>query len=157
MKDNFTWATGNHQIKTGGEFRAYRSDAVVENLFAGQYVFPNVAGFVAGRPVQLVVQVGNPLIPLSSNIFAAFIQDDWRATSTLTLNLGVRYDYTDSTIPEISSGEILDFGGDFLPLQGREIRRSAATRTTWRLGWGSCGRQVPNRRSTGGLASITTR
>ena len=84
------------------------------------YVFPNVAGFVAGRPVQLVVQVGNPLIPLSSNIVAAFIQDDWRPTSTLTLNLGVRYDYTDSTIPEISSGEILDFGGDFLPLQGRE-------------------------------------
>jgi hypothetical protein len=120
MKDNFTWAAGNHQIKMGGEFRAYRSDAVVENLFAGQYVFPNVAGFVAGRPVQLVVQVGNPLIPLSSNIVAVFIQDDWRPTSTLTLNLGVRYDYTDSTIPEISSGEILDFGGDFLPLQGRE-------------------------------------
>ena len=120
LKNHFTWAIGDHQLKLGGEFRAYRSEAVVENLFAGQYIFPAVPLFVFGRPAVLVVQVGNPLIPLSSNIVAGFVQDDWRPTSTLTLNVGVRYDYMASTIPEISSGEVLDFGSDFLPLEGRE-------------------------------------
>jgi hypothetical protein len=120
LKDHFTWATGSHQLKMGGEFRAYRSDAFVENLFAGQYIFPAVPLFVAGRPAVLVVQVGDPNIPLSSNIAAGFIQDDWRPTSTLTLNIGLRYDYMDSKVPEITSGEVLDFGSDFLPLKGRE-------------------------------------
>ena len=120
LKDHFTWAVGNHQLKMGGEFRAYRSDAVVENLFAGQYIFPALPLFVAGRPAVLVVQVGNPDIPLRSNIVAGFVQDDWRPISTLTLNVGVRYDYMDSKVPAIASGEVLDFGSDFLPLKGRE-------------------------------------
>lgn len=35
----------------------------------------------------------NPQIDVTQNIWGAFVQDNWKATSRLTVNAGVRYDY----------------------------------------------------------------
>ena len=46
-------------------------------------------------PVQQVMVIGGAAevnIPL--DFYSGYVQDDWRATSKLTVNLGVRYDYT---------------------------------------------------------------
>ena len=51
------------------------------------------ADFLLAYPVS--ASIGTPL-DLGSRVhnYSAFAQDDWRATSRLTLNLGVRYEYT---------------------------------------------------------------
>jgi outer membrane receptor protein involved in Fe transport len=120
LKDNFSWIRGNHQFKAGGEARYYRSSAYVRINFSGTYTFPSVAAFIAGTPSRYTITLGNPDIPLSSNIAAGFIQDDWRPFRSLTLNFGVRYDYTDAKIPELVPGVVVDLGNEFLPLKGRE-------------------------------------
>lgn len=50
-----------------------------------------------GRPDRVTFALGDPNIKTSQNDFFFFVQDDWRVRSNLTLNLGVRYEY--STTP----------------------------------------------------------
>jgi len=54
--------------------------------------------FFAGLPFKTSVEVGNPTLQLHNWAYALFAQDDWRATRNLTINFGVRYEY--STVPQ---------------------------------------------------------
>ena len=53
--------------------------------------------FFAGLPFKSTLEVGNPTLHLHNWAYGAFFQDDWRATKNLTLNFGVRYEF--STVP----------------------------------------------------------
>ena len=46
--------------------------------------------FFAGDPFKASVQVGDPTRQIHNWAYGAFFQDDWRATKSLTLNLGLR-------------------------------------------------------------------
>ena len=65
---------------------------------AGQYQFFGVftnnpfADFLLGFPSVATSLTGDPLLHGLGYGVGAYIQDDWRVTSRLTLNLGVRYD-----------------------------------------------------------------
>ena len=107
-KVNYTWTTGAHSFKSGYEFQ--RIDTEVQDVnplygrdtYNGQFSRPagaaasnlyNLADFMLGLRAQYAlssVLVAN----LRRNMHFAYVQDDWRATSRLTLNLGVRYEYS---------------------------------------------------------------
>ena len=46
-------------------------------------------------PTQYTKNTGDPIVNLNNNIYAAFVQDQWRPADRLTINLGVRWDYED--------------------------------------------------------------
>jgi len=106
-----TQVKGNHNLKYGGEVRLIRVN-VWEARNAGQFNFnagmtqgpnPNAASSSAGFGFASFLLGtggnGNVLIQGWKNVasqsfyYAGYVQDDWRVTSRLTLNLGVRYDY----------------------------------------------------------------
>jgi hypothetical protein len=97
--DAMTFDRGRHHIKAGGELRAYRSDGY-NHLFArGQTVF---TGALTGHPVSDLL-LGFPTLSLlgvndnrqALRTWAAngFLQDDWRITPRVAVNLGVRYEF----------------------------------------------------------------
>ena len=99
VADTLTAQFGRHHVKTGGEFRHYQSDGL-NHLFArGQITF---AGAISGAPFADLL-LGYPtlsLLGVNDNPQAlrtwsvnAFAQDDWRLTSRLTVNAGVRYEF----------------------------------------------------------------
>ena len=49
--------------------------------------------FLAGVPATGVVFVGNPARQVNLGQYAAFVQDDWRLTPRLSVNLGLRWEY----------------------------------------------------------------
>jgi hypothetical protein len=105
--DNVTWSRKQHTIKMGGDWR--RMYAYAGNVFGssrlGRYTFngssavgKNVgvpfASFLLGYPDSTTVSdVLAPDMNGRGNAYAVYVQDDWKLTSSLTLNFGLRYEY----------------------------------------------------------------
>src|SRR6266403_889037 len=87
---------GKHSIKFGGAFE--RMFLQVEALTDpnGIWFFGNLKNFLTNVPSKFQGGIASSLTPrnLRQNIFGAYIQDDWRWKSNLTLNLGLRYEMT---------------------------------------------------------------
>jgi len=101
--DSVTMVRGNHQVKYGFEYRYSSNLDRLSQSPGGAFTFNNVAtggGNVksSSLPALLLgwVNAGSVLAtyPLHSrsDSYGAFVQDDWRVTPTLTLNLGLRWD-----------------------------------------------------------------
>jgi hypothetical protein len=107
-EDNLTWTHGTHSIHFGFEYFKYLMNDVYSGnqgdagsfAFTGQFTGntgtsggSGVADFLLGLPTS--VQEGTPFrFHLRNSLFGGFVQDNWRLTSHLTLNLGLRYEVT---------------------------------------------------------------
>jgi hypothetical protein len=100
--DNFTWVHGSHQVKFGGEVRTSYMNSTYPLYAGGLFSFNNdgsSTNTAVGSLVNLLL--GNvytasisdfETIHSIANSYALFIQDDWKATPRLTLNIGLRWD-----------------------------------------------------------------
>jgi len=100
--DTLTWTTGNHAFKFGADFvknQAVDGFAFNRNDPRGTIVYPaNLSGFarfLIGLPPSSVRYVNKvrPALDVSNWENGFFVQDDWKVRPSLTLNLGVRYEY----------------------------------------------------------------
>jgi len=96
--DNVSWArfgtrTGDHALKAGIQIKVFDSDGFFDSNFRGTYTFPTLAAFVAGAPTRFTQNQGDTNLARPNQIYGLYVQDDWRPTPSLTLNLGLRYDY----------------------------------------------------------------
>jgi len=105
--DNVSKVQGNHSIKVGVDFQRIRSSTEQPTEPRGAYTFngvytsqPGVTNTGLGAADFLTNNMNSAAI---SNLFntddvrwnrAVYGQDDWKASQRLTLNLGLRYDYT---------------------------------------------------------------
>lgn len=97
--DNVSLSYGPHQLKFGGDIRGPMRNIYLDvpSLrgtlnFDGNRTAIGLADFLLGYPSG--AQLSNPQVVDSRlKMFSGFIQDDWKATPKLTLNMGLRYDY----------------------------------------------------------------
>jgi Carboxypeptidase regulatory-like domain/TonB dependent receptor len=86
---------GKHAFKFGGEIIRDTSNPFVTMNAKGLIRFHDLESFLTGNvnPGSLI-QAGDPQRYLHDYSYAAFVQDDWRVTPRLIVNLGVRYELT---------------------------------------------------------------
>ena len=92
-----TKVAGAHQVSFGGEYERTRIDAndysytPGDNTFNGQRSGNALSDFFLGLPSQFFQDNGRTFY-LRENRFNMFVQDDWKISKTLTLNIGVRWE-----------------------------------------------------------------
>ena len=100
--DYVSYLRGKHAIKFGGEIRhngvdvgAYGGSKGLIRFSGGNALSAStpLEDFLAGFPSTATIQLGSPQRHLTTEDYALSVQDDWHATSKLTVNLGLRYDY----------------------------------------------------------------
>jgi len=117
-KLNFSKVIGRHSLKTGYELAAIRTEILDVNplygqdTYNGQFSKPtcaelgqaagcsiasdstsyNLADFMFGLPSS--VNLGNNFVSnLRQQVHSLYVQDDWRVTSKLTVNAGLRWEF----------------------------------------------------------------
>ncbi len=101
--DHVSYTAGKHSLKFGGELHRDEVNGGAFGNARGSITFLGgvalaastpLEDFFAGDPFKASVQVGNPSRQIHNWAYGAFFQDDWRATRNLTLNLGLRYEFS---------------------------------------------------------------
>jgi hypothetical protein len=135
--------SGRHTIDFGGSF--VRNTFVTDNQSGRQVAFtslqtsnfaPNtgaaLASYVLGLPESAARIFGSSEGDMSGNAYSFYVQDTFRATQKLTLNLGLRYDYAAPMVNKIGSGTFIFETGQYVwdqpnPITGEppNIRRGA--------------------------------
>jgi hypothetical protein len=128
--DNVTLIRGRHMMKTGfnilrqqmNTFYAGNNGRIGFMEYSGQFTAPSSAqsqlgwsdsDFFLGLPSRLGRGLSSGTWGHRKTIWGFYFQDDWRVSSTLTLNLGLRWEYHTPLV------EVKDRQSNFEPYSGK--------------------------------------
>jgi hypothetical protein len=129
FRDSVSWVTGNHSFKAGGDFSWVRSYYALSSFSRGSYIFDGTftqdpqnrgatgngyADFLLGIASNASIS-GTAIGDARTKYTGAFLQDDWKITRRLTVNLGLRYELWTWRV------ERNNLQGNFAPSLGKVI------------------------------------
>ena len=150
--DNFSTSVskymGRHSLKMGFDYRRIKAAGNDFNDAAGQFAFNGV--FTKSAPTSATARSrcrsGRMLLgyPSSGNIYTSskltdianyyglYIQDDFRVTSKLTVNVGMRWEH-EPGVYEQNNGMIVNFNGSALPILWRPTSAASRRWAKWSM------------------------
>jgi len=136
-QDSVAWRHGRHAMKAGGQALRYDQNVYFSGNngqlglfeFSGQYtrdiadprsIGSPVADFMLGYPTRMAR--GDFAEPWTqrTTLWSAFVQDDWRASTNLTANLGLRYEYRTPLVEAHDRQANVDLATGRLIVAGRD-------------------------------------
>jgi hypothetical protein len=96
--DNLSLLRGRHSIKLGFDMHRKANNTAANFFGKGAYIFTPFftgnafADFLTGRATEIEQTLTPGITGLRGQEYGAYIQDDYKVTTRLTLNLGLRYD-----------------------------------------------------------------
>ncbi|HET6976614.1 MAG TPA: carboxypeptidase regulatory-like domain-containing protein [Pyrinomonadaceae bacterium] len=114
VSDTLSYLRGNHSFRFGGEARRFFNNNTGKDT--GSFAFANMAAFLAGTANTFTVTLGDVSSAIAQGAFGAFVQDNYKVRSNLTLELGFRYDWL------MSPTERFDRFVDYVPTTNSLVR-----------------------------------
>ncbi|HWF48352.1 MAG TPA: carboxypeptidase regulatory-like domain-containing protein [Bryobacteraceae bacterium] len=117
--DDLSWIKGSHSFKMGADVRRDRFDTVYGggatvygSIFSSSSNAPNsgapLADFLMGDPAQLTGTQTLDWARERDLYVGIYFQDDWKVSSRLTLNLGLRYELYTQPVDARNRGGLFD-------------------------------------------------
>ena len=98
--DGITWSRGKHNVKAGADIKRHRADAFLgtrqnnQYTFSGQFSGDGFSDFLLGSIASSSIALApNETGRFRRTMTAFYVMDDWKVSSKLTLNIGLRYEY----------------------------------------------------------------
>jgi hypothetical protein len=124
-----SWVRGAHSLRFGGEQRIFLNNFGQPDSATGTFHFSQVntaadpfAGDVTSGSAIASLLIGygdnsssisiRPRVADKSMETAFYVQDDWKVTSKLTINLGLRYEWSNPYTERYNRAQFADFTGD---------------------------------------------
>jgi hypothetical protein len=110
--ESLIWIKGVHNITFGTDYRRLQINRLSDPNARGQFTFTGLAtanvvngaavtgtgfdfaDFLLGTPNTTALRYGNASLYFRTSTFDVYATDDWRISQRLTLNYGVRWDYS---------------------------------------------------------------
>jgi len=104
--DSATLTRGVHSVKVGGNVERIRDNILAISNPGGEFSFSSLSDFLSNRPFSLSAAIPSAISErgFRQTIVGAYVQDDWRLRSNLTVNLGLRYEM--ATVPTEVQGKL---------------------------------------------------
>ena len=104
--DDLYWTHGKNNFKAGFAFERLQNNQLGTSNPNGQFNFASFSGFLQNQPTGFNAPLGQTTSPkdLRQSVFGGYIRDDYHASSSLTLNLGLRYEL--ATVPTETAGRL---------------------------------------------------
>lgn len=91
--DNVSYTPSNHAFKFGYNLLIYKLASFFAPNFDGTVSYGSISNFLTDTNASYSRYAGDGLTDATTYENSFFVQDDWRVTEDLTLNLGARYEY----------------------------------------------------------------
>jgi hypothetical protein len=131
LSDMVSWRHGKHNFRFGFDLRRAHNNLIAGSNSLGQYTFTgyatknpatgsstnasgsSFADFLLGAPQNSAIQAGANKIYLREWVYDGYANDDFRVSSNITLNAGLRYEYFSPYTEENNRLVNLDHNADF--------------------------------------------
>jgi hypothetical protein len=129
IHDSMTYTRGSHNLKFGADLKRFNNNRLQENSSKGNFSFQNrytgnsVGDLLLGLPRWTQRLVGSGVQPIWDNSYHFYVQDDWKATPNLTLNIGLRYEFNTPMVSADDRHSTYDPALDAVVLSGMPSHR----------------------------------
>src|ERR1700680_4724433 len=107
--DDLTYVKGKHSLQFGVNVERIQDNELASGNSRGDYTFLDIPSFLANVPIRFDAPPPGAAADyrgLRQTLFGAYVQDDFKMSQRLTLNLGLRYEFI--TDPKEVNGKMAD-------------------------------------------------
>jgi hypothetical protein len=116
LSDTASYLHGMHAIKIGGEYRRFTNVNFTSD--PGTFSYPSLAAFETGQGNAFSITLGSRPSDVVANAVGLFIQDHMQLARTVSLEVGLRYDYLPSPTDTQNRFVLFDAATDSLTQVG---------------------------------------
>lgn len=107
FSNDMSLVKGSHLMKWGVLVDYFRNEIETKSFFGGRFTFPGLRQFLEGRPTSLTIMApgADPKQYFLHSHFGVYFQDNFKLRPNLTLNLGLRWEF--SSVPTEENDRIV--------------------------------------------------
>ena len=144
FSDKLSWSLGSHNLLVGADVRYLKNTVPFLPNINGVFRFNSLSALVTNTPTNITLADGETTLSYKEWDQFYFFQDDWKVRPNLSLNLGLRYEYTGQPInllnavtTERESNTSTALYRQNLPVEARTVPAIPSDKNNWapRLGF----------------------